>query len=296
MSEIKRLSERVKLIEGENLGRYPFSHSLLIEDEITALIDPASNFACLQGLAQSGKVNVIILSHYHEDHFWYSYLFPRAEIWMPETDAPALDTLDCLLDAYGLTGPWREDWRKLMLDKFHYEQRPKSRLFKDGDKISLGKTEFEVLHTPGHTQGHSCFLFPDQSVMFLADIDLTRFGPWYGDVGSDIDDFIRSIRRVAGVECGSFVVSHEQPLYRGNIRKEAEAYLRVIEERDEKLRQILARPCTAEDVINARIIYRKPREPKSFFDFGEWALMSKHVARMLKRGEAIQTGDKYRLR
>jgi glyoxylase-like metal-dependent hydrolase (beta-lactamase superfamily II) len=131
--------------------------------------------------------------------------------------------------------------------------------------------------------------------MFLADIDLTKFGPWYGDLGSDIDDFIRSIKRVAEFSCESFVVSHEHPLYKKNIRKEAEAYIAVINEREDKLRKFLSEPRTLDEIVNARIIYRKPREPKSFFDFGEWALMTKHLDRMIKNGEVIEDSGKYRL-
>jgi len=292
---VEKLADRISLVQGENLGKYPYSHSLLLEDELTVLIDPASDFQFLSQLAGENRVDVILLSHYHEDHFWFSYLFPEAEIWMPEIDKPALDSLDNLLDAYRLSGPWREDWRKLMLEKFHYQPRKKSRLLKGGDQISLGRTRLKVLHTPGHTAGSSSFFFPDQGVSFIADIDLTKFGPWYGDLTSDIDEFIRSIRKVSALACDYFVVSHEQPLYRGSIRKEADAYSAVIEAREEKLRRLLSQPRTMEEIINARIIYRKPREPKSFYDFGEWALMTKHLERMTKKGEVIKEGEKYRL-
>jgi len=295
MEPIIKLAEGISLVQATNNGRYPYSHSLLIEDERTILIDPASNFEFIQQLAQSGKVDAIVLSHYHEDHFWYSYLFPEAEIWMPELDAPSLESLDALLDAYRLTGEWREEWRKLMLDQFHYQQRQKSRLLKEGDSISLGKIQIKVLHTPGHTQGHSSFHFQEQGILFLADIDLTKFGPWYGDLGSDIDAFISSIKRTAEISCNWFAVSHEGPLFRGGIRKEAEHYLAVIEERENKLRSFLKEPRSIDEIVNARIVYRKPREPKSFFDFGEWALMTKHLERMIKHGEVREDSGIYRL-
>lgn len=288
-----KIAEGIQFIPGINNGKYPYSHSLLIEDETVALIDPAANPEFFEQLSRTKKVDVIILSHYHEDHFWFSYLFPDAEIWMPELDAPALENLDALLDAYRLQGPWREDWRKMMLENFHYHERKKSRLLKEGDSISFGKIEMKVLHTPGHTQGHSCFHFPGQGVFFLADIDLTKFGPWYGDRGSDIDDFIISIKRVAQIECPTYLASHEGPFFHGEIRKEAEAYLAVIDERDRKLLELLKQPRTIEEVVDARIIYRKPREPKSFFDFGEWALMTKHLERMIKNGKVVQAGDRY---
>ena len=33
-------------------------------------------------------------------------------------------------------------------------------------------------------------------MFFLSDIDLTGFGPYYGDVWSDLEDFEASLRRV----------------------------------------------------------------------------------------------------
>jgi len=291
-----KIAEGIQLIPGINNGKYPYSHSLLIQDELTALIDPAAGQEFFEQLAKIKKIDVIILSHYHEDHFWFSYLFPDAEIWMPELDAPALENLDALLDAYRLHGAWREDWHKVMLEKYHYHERKKSRLLREGDVVSFGKNKMKVLHTPGHTQGHSCFHFPEQGVFFLADIDLSKFGPWYGDLGSDIDEFIASIKRVAEIDCNTFVVSHEGPMYASNIRKEAEAYLSVIEERDRKLKDFLKEPRTLDEIVNARLVYRKPREPKSFFDFGEWALMTKHLERMIKSGEVIQSGNRYFLK
>ncbi len=40
-------------------------------------------------------------------------------------------------------------------------QTPVDLKLKDGDKIQIGKLEVSVLHTPGHTEGGSCFLIDD---------------------------------------------------------------------------------------------------------------------------------------
>jgi len=289
------LSEKIKLLPGKNNGKYPYCHSLLIEDGLIALIDPASDPDFLKELANSKKVDVIILSHYHEDHFWFSHLFPSAQIWAPELDAPALESLERLLDEYQQTGEGRKQWRKILLDHFHYQPRRVSCLLKEGGQIFLGKTEIQVIHTPGHTPGHSCFYFPEPDLIYLSDIDLSKFGPWYGDRGSDIDAFIQSIKRISEFPAKTFVASHEQAIYQDSIKKESEQYLQVIEDRETKLRALLKEPRTIQEIIDARIIYKKPREPKSFYDFGEWAMMTKHLQRMMKRGEVIEDSGKYYL-
>ena len=40
---------------------------------------------------------------------------------------------------------------------------------KDGDFFSIGKTNFEVVHIPGHTLGHICFFSKQSKVLFVGD-------------------------------------------------------------------------------------------------------------------------------
>ena len=39
----------------------------------------------------------------------------------------------------------------------------------EGDKIHLGNLEFEVIHTPGHTQGSTCLYCKEQDLLFSGD-------------------------------------------------------------------------------------------------------------------------------
>ena len=63
----------------------------------------------------------------------------------------------------------------------------------DGEKIGFGKTEFEVLATPGHTQGGVCFLSREAGVLLSGD---TLFAGSIGrtdHVGGDYEQLIDSI-------------------------------------------------------------------------------------------------------
>lgn len=50
---------------------------------------------------------------------------------------------------------------------FHVEETSVDGEF--GDRISFGKIEGEVIHTPGHTPGGVCFYFPKESVLIAGD-------------------------------------------------------------------------------------------------------------------------------
>ena len=73
-------------------------------------------------------------------------------------------------------------------------------------------------------------------------------------------------------------------------------YLDVISKREEKLYAFLEQPRTLEEIVGAWIIYGRPREPKPFFEFGERALMRKHVKRLLDQGRISETDGRYRTR
>ena len=45
--------------------------------------------------------------------------------------------------------------------------RPAEHLLSEGDKISFGQSELEVIHTPGHTVGGGCFV--GDGVVFTGD-------------------------------------------------------------------------------------------------------------------------------
>lgn len=43
------------------------------------------------------------------------------------------------------------------------------RMFHDGESVSFGDMEIQVLHTPGHTAGGVCYYMPEEGVLFSGD-------------------------------------------------------------------------------------------------------------------------------
>ncbi|MEN8098666.1 MAG: MBL fold metallo-hydrolase [Chloroflexota bacterium] len=63
-----------------------------------------------------------------------------------------------------------------------------------GDRISVGQIDVEVLHTPGHSSGSTCFLVRDEGVMFTGDL-IMRGGVGRTDfTGGDWQTLVTSIR------------------------------------------------------------------------------------------------------
>lgn len=282
----------VCFIPGENKGKYPYCHSVYIEGD-GVLIDPASDRDGLSRLKEQSGVRQVWLSHWHEDHIMHMDLFDDVPFRISEEDAPQLSDLEIFMDAYGFTDKTiREYWGPLLLDQFHFKPRKPERLFKNGEQVRLNSVTVEVIHTPGHTPGHYSFFFQEPGVLFLGDYDLTPFGPWYGDRDSSIQDTIASIERLKQFPAKVWITSHETGLFEKDPGDIWERYLQVIQTRENKLLDLLQSPRTMKEIVDACIVYGRPREPRAFFMIGERGIMGKHVEDLLERKVIAKEDEK----
>lgn len=284
----------VWFIPGENSGKYPFCHSIYLE-HAGVLIDPASDRKRLTQIRENHGVTTVWLSHWHEDHLTHLDLFDDLPFSIAETDAPPLSDLELFMDSYGMDKEdEREHWRVILKENFHFRPRKPSSFLCDGEILHPGGTKTEVIATPGHTPGHLSFWFEEVGVIFLGDYDLTRFGPWYGDVDSSIEETIRSVKRLRDIPAKVWLTSHETGIFEVSPGDLWDKYLGVIYKREKKLLNLLERPQTLESIVGAWIIYGKPREPKAFFEFGERVHMKKHLERLINQGIVVNNNGKYK--
>lgn len=283
----------ITLVEGKNNGRYPFCHTLLIEDSVRVLVDPACGQKKMAAMRERAEVDLIINTHYHEDHVAYNHLFPEAEIWAHRADRIGLSSIEGYFRV-GIEMPpgMREQWSRILADRFHYLGWTPSRFIEDGEELLIGETRIRVVHAPGHTPGQVCLHFPDHELLYLADLDMSRFGPWYGDKTSDIDALVQSVKKVKEIDARWYVPSHEGPVFE-DIVELADAYVRVVEEREERVLENLAEPASLEELAARWIIYKKPRTPEEFFMPSERAMLGKHLERLAGRGMVVLEGEKF---
>lgn len=286
----------VRFIPGTNNGRYPYCHSIYIEGA-GVLIDPASDRERLTRLRDEEGVAAVWLTHWHEDHIAHLDLFEDVPLLMSAADAPPLADLETFLDWYDMDHDrFREAWRGIMVENFHYRPRRPAGFLEGGQVLDAGGVTVEVLAAPGHTPGSLAFLFREAEVLFLADYDLTPFGPWYGDRYSSIDLTIQSVRRLRQVPAKVWLTGHETGVFEQDPGELWDRYLAVIDTREKKLEDFLAEPRTMDEIVEAWIVYGRPREPRDFYLFSEKAMITKHLQRLEAQGRLAQDGERYRLK
>jgi glyoxylase-like metal-dependent hydrolase (beta-lactamase superfamily II) len=221
-------------------------------------------------------------------------LFDDLPLWISEKDSSALSDLEMFLDCYGIDyHDYREYWRRLLKEEFHFKSRKPMNFLNGGQVIDLGVVTVEVISTPGHTPGNLAFFFREPKVLFMGDYDLAKFGPWYGDLWSSIEETINSVNLLRKIPAEVLLTSHERGVFFGNPGKRWDDYLNVIFDRENRLLDFLNQPRTMEEIVEACIIYGRSREPKAFFELGERGLIKKHLERLIKAGRVFQKAERY---
>ncbi len=290
---------KVRFIRG---GKYPQSNSVLIDDDIRIIIDPACNEEKLLSIHRERPIEVIINSHGHEDHILYNSLFPDAQLWVHKLDADVFKDMDVFMRQFFPPDEMDEKttaaWTQLLTEVVKYQPKEPDRLLEDEEILEFGQTRVQVLHTPGHTAGHLSFHFLDERVIFLADLDLVKFGPYYGDNASSIDNTIKSLQRLAKIDADIYLVSHGKQGILDGDPAHIQRYIDVIYQREEKLLMFLASgPKTLQEITAHGIIYGGHRLASGAWDLSisEKSMMRKHLERLERIGRVTKENSRYQL-
>jgi glyoxylase-like metal-dependent hydrolase (beta-lactamase superfamily II) len=282
-----RLTDAVSVLLGADKGAYPSGNSLVVRGTgESVIIDPSVTVVARGGAPVA--IDAVINSHSHEDHIAGNGLFASSRVHVHHDDRPGVVSLDGLMDVYGLNGQVRTDFSTLVVEQFHFTPRPDAEGFGDGHVFDLGGVTVEAVHLPGHTRGHSGFRISG-GVFFLSDIDLTGFGPYYGDAWSDLEDFENSLRIAREEDAAHYVTFHHRGVISGRetFLQLIDAFAAVIPRRHDAMLSFLAEPHTVEDMVAHRFVYR-PHVQHVFADAVERRSAALHLRRMLDRGEALE--------
>ncbi|MHA2040918.1 MAG: MBL fold metallo-hydrolase [Candidatus Thorarchaeota archaeon] len=299
------IEPHVHLIRGLNKGRFPEANSLFIDDEILTLVDAGSDMSQVSKTLKSlghrmEDIERLILTHFHLDHKHHSeeiHEISGCEVICHPLSDKGVETFQGMAEYYGITNhrvfdTWKDmvkGWIPPIHDDYtvtgHYE---------DMKTISCGAVDLIPIHLPGHTLDHTCFGINGFEIIFLVDIDLTGFGPWYGNDVSDIREFQESIKRVMNLEPKMGISSHLLDPVTDDLSRRLGNYQDTFEEREVKiLKNISEGFDTLEKLIRLPTIY--PRIPNEVFLVFEEYMVLKHLEILLEDAKIVQEGNQYRI-
>ena len=248
----------VTVFFGDRNGKYPDGNQVVVAGLDLRVAFDTPLVANRIGPALDG-VDAVMLGHVHEDHMAGLHRLPRAAVWAHEADVEAARSWPGLARHYGYPADTSERLRTMIEAKFHYHPRPDAQAYADGQRWDLGGgVSVTAFHLPGHTRGHCALLVEPEGVAFIGDIDLTGFGPYYGDATSSLTAFRRSLRAVQDIPARVWVTSHHRGVVndRAAFLAHLAAFTARIDERAERLLQMLADgPSTLEALVQRRLTY-----------------------------------------
>jgi glyoxylase-like metal-dependent hydrolase (beta-lactamase superfamily II) len=288
--DTRPISENIHLIVGINEGTFPYSNSLLIIDDDVVLID--SGIGNDRAMAIADNVDILINSHYHIDHILGNYLFK--DLWVVEEEAGVTSSFENYKRYAGISDTIiEEEWLSWFYEYFKFQPSSHTRIFKPNDTFKFGETKWKAVHTPGHSPGHCVFYEPDRKIMSSSDIDLTPFGPWYGNPNANLPDFIQSIKKLLEFDIDIICSSHSFP-QKNHIKEDLRAYLDIIYKRDEAILGFLEKKMTIDDLETENIIYKESQKKYKAFAWFEKKMIEKHMDMLIESGKVQKCEKGYK--
>ena len=123
------------------------------------VVDPGDNIPEILDILDKHhlRVKAIAITHAHIDHIGGAEKLKAATgapVYMNANDQPLYDNIDMQAGWLGMETP----------ERAHIDVN-----VREGDRIGLGPAEFQVLHTPGHTQGSISLWIPVENKLVAGD-------------------------------------------------------------------------------------------------------------------------------
>jgi glyoxylase-like metal-dependent hydrolase (beta-lactamase superfamily II) len=287
----------VSVYVGEKSGKYPDGNQVMVRGADTLAAFDTPLVANRLG-SELLDADIVVLGHVHEDHMAGLHRLRHAPVHVHEADAEAARSWDGLARHYGYVPETLAGMRPMIERDFHYAPRPDAQSYKDGASWDLGGgVTVRAFHMPGHTSGHCVLLVEPDGIAFIGDIDLSSFGPYYGDATSSLAAFRRTLDRVKDIPAKVWITSHHKGVItdRAAFLALLKAFASRLDAREEAIAQYLReQPSTLAELVAHRFVYPRNLDALYYAD-AERRTIEQHLESLAHAGRAKDEGGRWRL-
>ena len=211
-------------------------------------------------LTDGRRLEAAFISHYHPDHTAFAGRLQRAfgcDVYIHSADWRRMQMMS-QMDPTAARSRFSAGWAAELGVGFEEgEEQPDSMfarmraarenmdlplpeptLVEGGEVLDIGGREFEMIWTPGHTEGHLCVLDRAEQALFTGDHLLARITPhigmWPEDARSPLPQFEQSLDLVAELNPALALPAHERV-----IEHPADRAAEILDHHQERRRHIL---------------------------------------------------------
>lgn len=201
------------------------------------------------------KIEYVIITHAHPDHI------------------------------SGLTLLKRKTGAQTIMHSAEVTDIPIDKRVNDGEVISLGGIDLEVVHTPGHNPGHICLYIRKSKIMFSGDHVLAKTTTALQPPWGDMTQYIESLRKLLKYDIDLMLPAHGPPITEARRRIEELIEHRIMRER--QVFDLLKKGRdTVKDITSA--IY--PELNGFLFAVAKGQTYA-HLLKLEKEGKIVSAGD-----
>jgi glyoxylase-like metal-dependent hydrolase (beta-lactamase superfamily II) len=290
---VRRLGKHLAMVVGLRRGRFPRGNVFLVEDQTNAIIDTGCGIELLQLIKKSFHVDCVINSHGHIDHSAGNSVFSDAALYAPEQGKESHGNLMALSERFFAPDEQVEEfWRQWAKEATGFEDSTPTHWFGDGHVFDFGNLKLNAIHTPGHTKDHYCFFDATDGTLLSFDIDLTTFGPWYGNKESELGQFRESMKKVSSLNPALVATSHAEPV-RESIPKRFRSYSSVFDKREKVILERLSNGIDIDQLVESAPIYGKFPYVPDLLKLFEQRMIVLHLEEMQNRGLVRERDGSY---
>ncbi|MGB8858991.1 MAG: hypothetical protein WCC60_07040, partial [Ilumatobacteraceae bacterium] len=132
-------------------------------------------------------------------------------------------------------------------------------------------------------------------VVVTGDIDLTSFGPYYGEASSSLQQFDATLTMLAALPADHYVTFHHKGVIDGHAAwaEAVAAFAGVIGRRDDMLLSLLEVPRSFDQLLEVGVVYRPGTRPPLFGESVERYTIRQHLERLVANGVVATDGGQY---
>ncbi len=287
---LEEVTDQIFLVRGETNGRFPHAHSFLIIADETVLIDTGCGITLLHELNREFDISYIINSHTHPDHSAGNWIFHNCRIFVPQEAFSTSGDIDALSQRF-VGDVLAPIWQQFARTEMGFQNCRPTHSYNNETIFRIGDLDLVTIHTPGHTQDHYCFYHKPKRILFSFDYDLTSF-PWYGHNESSLEEFRQSIQYLKSLPSNVILSSHRDIITR-EIQSEWNNYIQRLDERNQRILDLLTSPKTIAELVDAAPIYRKFPYQEPLLRYWEGIMIQQHLKELENNGQVYQIDEKF---